>query len=369
MATLASPAKRQKVGEDQNSLAEGAKSGGELGSFDFCVLRVEEKVPGRVLQTVTAAVLERQRLSSRLAEEGKIAQVRPFEKRLKQYLARIEGLYLPHVAYHNATHAADVVATADWMMQSTFFDGKVDALDRLGVLVAGAVHDVAHPGRNNAFQKNLLTDLAIRYNDQSVLEHMHVSTAFEALLKDEALNWFALLRSAEGNLQQRLRRCLVDCVLGTDMEKHGLHLTFAKALAAETASQELKEEQKTKLLECVVHAADINFACKRRASMLQWTRRLLDEFWEQGDEEQRRGMQVSMLCNRAEELPKVPQGQLGFIRFVLKPFFAPLADILPEMKKATDQLKDTEDFWEEMKEKNEPVTRIFGDEEFGRASE
>jgi high affinity cGMP-specific 3',5'-cyclic phosphodiesterase 9 len=37
-------------------------------------------------------------------------------------------------------------------------------------------HDLDHPGVNNAFQMNALTNLALAYNDMSPLENHHCGT-------------------------------------------------------------------------------------------------------------------------------------------------------------------------------------------------
>ncbi len=45
-------------------------------------------------------------------------------------------------------------------------------------LMAGAVHDVAHPGLTNQFLVATQSPLAVLYNDASVLENHHAATAF-----------------------------------------------------------------------------------------------------------------------------------------------------------------------------------------------
>ena len=42
-------------------------------------------------------------------------------------------------------------------------------------------HDIDHPGTNNAFQQFTQSDLALLYNDQSVLENHHSAMAFKIL--------------------------------------------------------------------------------------------------------------------------------------------------------------------------------------------
>lgn len=47
--------------------------------------------------------------------------------------------------------------------------------------MAAAIHDFEHPGVNNAFLINSESDLALKYNDTSVLENYHASRAFEVM--------------------------------------------------------------------------------------------------------------------------------------------------------------------------------------------
>ena len=48
-------------------------------------------------------------------------------------------------------------------------------------LVAAAVHDVDHPGKSNQFLIETSHDLALLYNDNSVLENHHLAVAFKTM--------------------------------------------------------------------------------------------------------------------------------------------------------------------------------------------
>ena len=48
-------------------------------------------------------------------------------------------------------------------------------------LVAAAVHDVDHPGRSNQFLIETSDNLALLYNDNSVLENHHLAVAFKTM--------------------------------------------------------------------------------------------------------------------------------------------------------------------------------------------
>jgi hypothetical protein len=52
---------------------------------------------------------------------------------------------------------------------------KLTPLEHIGAIVAAISHDVDHPGFNNNFLVNTKDEIALLYNDQSVLENHHVA--------------------------------------------------------------------------------------------------------------------------------------------------------------------------------------------------
>ena len=57
------------------------------------------------------------------------------------------------------------------------------------LLFAAIIHDYEHPGLNNSYQMNTESDLALRYNNKSILENHHASAALR-LLKEDQFNIF-----------------------------------------------------------------------------------------------------------------------------------------------------------------------------------
>ena len=94
---------------------------------------------------------------------------------------------------------------------------KIDEFEYLAILTAACVHDFEHPGVNNIFLSKTQHPIAIRYNDQSVLENYHISAAFEVLLGDQANNWAEKLEVTDFT---RIKSLMIDCVLATDMTIH-----------------------------------------------------------------------------------------------------------------------------------------------------
>ena len=100
------------------------------------------------------------------------------------FLQIIEQNYFDN-PYHNAVHAADVCQSLHVILQMTgnrFFSSKENKMESFAALLAAIVHDIGHPGRNNAFQQNSRSELALRYNDQSILENFHAASAFQIMM-------------------------------------------------------------------------------------------------------------------------------------------------------------------------------------------
>merc|ERR1712061_199490 len=80
----------------------------------------------------------------------------------------------------------------------------------------------------------------------------------------------------------------------------------------------------------VVHASDLSNPSKTFSLASQWSERCLQEFFMQGDAEQKLGLPVSPMCDRLTT--NVPGSQLGFIDFMVQPTFVGWRAILPRVK-------------------------------------
>ena len=57
----------------------------------------------------------------------------------------------------------------------------MENLENLSALIVSFGHEVGHPGLNNRFLVNNLEEMAIAYNDISVLKNMYVSIIFSTM--------------------------------------------------------------------------------------------------------------------------------------------------------------------------------------------
>ena len=80
--------------------------------------------------------------------------------------------------YHNSTHAADVLHNMYCLLKGPPLCDFLTDLDILACLYAAIIHDLAHPGVNNALMISTSTMQACLYHDKSVLENYHLAPRF-----------------------------------------------------------------------------------------------------------------------------------------------------------------------------------------------
>ncbi|CAJ1358867.1 unnamed protein product [Effrenium voratum] len=157
----------------------------KAGAFDFDAIAFAAlpEVQGQPITLLGNYMLSSSGYISLLQETGWLSQG-DFEGRLTRFLTEIDRRYRPEAIYHSSAHATDVMATICWFLRLPYFSERSSILDYTLSVIAGAVHDVGHPGFNNDFQKTTFSDLALRYNDKSVLENFHEKDKEKATFDD-----------------------------------------------------------------------------------------------------------------------------------------------------------------------------------------
>ena len=90
----------------------------------------------------------------------------------------------------------------------------LDELACLALLLSAICHDLEHPGLTNAYQVNSCSELALRYNDTSVLEHHHTAVAFTMIERS------GIVSHLNDGEYKALRKLIVSAILATDMGVH-----------------------------------------------------------------------------------------------------------------------------------------------------
>jgi len=263
--------------------------------------------------------------------------------------------------FHNEAHATLVCHSAHWLaVRGRAFSHPHSPSFQVATDIAALAHDVGHFGRNNLFCLNSGNELALTYNDRSILENMHAATCFN-LMQEPGCN---VLRDNSPEFRKKYREHMVDLILATDMSSHFdfLGKFRLRASSPEFAPQENVDDRR--LVErCYLKAADLGHAALPWEMHEKWALRLLTEFYEQGDEEQGLGLPVSPLCERTGNAREFGESQKGFLQFVILPLFKELALVTsPEVgETCLTRLEVNAEDWVKMKPSAELEAIVKGE--------
>uniref|UniRef100_A0A8D2AK67 Phosphodiesterase n=1 Tax=Sus scrofa TaxID=9823 RepID=A0A8D2AK67_PIG len=286
-------------------------------------------------------------------QEELLAQERDLLKKFRipvdtmvTYMLTLEDHYHPDVAYHNSLHAADVLQSTHVLLATPALDAVFTDLEILAALFAAAIHDVDHPGVSNQFLINTNSELALMYNDESVLENHHLAVGFKLLQEDNC----DIFQNLSKRQRQSLRKMVIDMVLATDMSKHMTLLADLKTMVETkkvTSSGVLlldNYSDRIQVLRNMVHCADLSNPTKPLELYRQWTDRIMAEFFQQGDRERERGMEISPMCDK--HTASVEKSQVGFIDYIVHPLWETWADLVhPDAQEILDTLEDNRDWY------------------------
>jgi len=303
-----------------------------LGTNDFDVFALEEESDGRPLSAMCNFLFDKHNL-----------EAVGIDRRVwRSFFLRIEMDYRcpTIVRYHNRLHAAAVLASTYWFMSKTIiFQNECDMSDWLAMITAAAVHDVAHSGHSNSFLIQTESDLAITYNDLTIMENYHLAHTFR-LLKRPELN---IMKKLPRDSQRRMRKEIINLVLATDMSKHN---SKCERLSVEQGD---RNTNKDFLLKCTLHAADLCSNSLQWDTCFKFSKRIIEEFHDEGDQLRKRNLEVLPLFDRTSPDSSLASSQLTFIRFVVRPFYELLAHWVPELNKAImSQMNFNYEQWEIM---------------------
>lgn len=263
---------------------------------------------------------------------------------LVNYLLHLEHHYRNN-PYHNQIHGADVAQSIAVLISTPALDDVFSDLEVLAAIIASAIHDVDHPGFTNQYLINTQNELAIMYNDESVLEQHHLAVAFK-LLQDRDCDFLVGLNRKQ---RQSFRKMVIEMVLATDMSKHMSLLADLKTMVeakkvSGTDNLLDKYQDRIQVLRSAIHLADLSNPAKPIDLYRQWNERILEEYWRQGDREKQLGLEVSPMCDRGNVT--VEKSQVGFIDYIVHPLFETWAELVhPDAHAILDQLEDNRQWY------------------------
>jgi len=270
--------------------------------------------------------------------------------KLNNFLHKVESSYNESNFYHNSLHASDVLGSSVFLMNKGLQScGNLQDIDVFSLVTAALCHDIGHPGVNNAFLVASQDKLAMKYNDHSILENMHCNKTFE-ILSEESCNIIESLEEAE---YRKFRKLVIAAILATDLQVHFTKVAeFKERLQKEYSLED--EKFCTLAVQVLLKCADIAHGAKTLRLHKAWTKKIVNEFFKQGDFEREKGLPVSPLCDRRNVV--VSTSQLGFLKVLVLPLYEAWQEFVEQnedeesssaMKLTLENIYENIDFWEQ----------------------
>ncbi|XP_017350073.1 cGMP-inhibited 3',5'-cyclic phosphodiesterase 3A isoform X1 [Ictalurus punctatus] len=326
----------------------------QINNWNFPIFSLVEKTNGKC-----GCILSQ--MSYRLFEDtGLFKMFHIPVKEFMNYFHALENGYRD-IPYHNRIHATDVLhavwylttqpvpglpllahnsisvsdsdavsgishGNMDYLFSKTYpkmedgygcLSGLIPALELMALYVAAAMHDYDHPGRTNAFLVATSAPQAVLYNDRSVLENHHAASAWNLFMSQPEYNFLASLDHVDF---KRFRFLVIEAILATDLKKHFDFLAeFNAKVGHEGCSGIDWSNENDRLLVCqmCIKLADVNGPLKHKDLHLQWTEGIVNEFYEQGDEEASLDLPISPFMDRSA--PQLAKLQESFITHIVGP--------------------------------------------------
>ena len=113
--------------------------------------------------------------------------------------------------YHNNLHACDVLQTTHCTISQTGLKDWMSDLEIFSLLFSAIIHDYNHTGTTNNFHVQSTSDLAVIYNDKSVLENHHVAAFFRTMIDNDC----NILQNMNKQEYKQFRSLMIEMVLHT----------------------------------------------------------------------------------------------------------------------------------------------------------
>uniref|UniRef100_A0A0G4I568 PDEase domain-containing protein n=1 Tax=Chromera velia CCMP2878 TaxID=1169474 RepID=A0A0G4I568_9ALVE len=289
--------------------------------------------------------------SALLSLQPHFPQVGISKARALKLFSHIQDCYSPVNQYHNAAHGADVLQGAAVLSDYSPLAGVFNEVQRTALYLASAAHDINHPGLTSGFLLNVEAELALLYNDMSVLENMHSAVLF-TVMRSLGVDLYDSLTPLE--TRKEMRKTIVSLIMATDLAKSSEYIAKMRGVFSACDLQALAEtpalpsppedeeplpeqlrsllsespEHALSMLQMILKICDVGHPAKPMKQHERWTALCHEEFWSQGDIERELGLPISPLCDRNAESAKHPAaGQIGFMTFVVSPILLPFCRV------------------------------------------
>ncbi|CAF0769042.1 unnamed protein product [Rotaria sordida] len=245
-----------------------------------------------------------------------------------------------NVPYHNWSHAFSVAHAIYTVIKQT--KHKFTPNQCIALFVACLCHDLDHRGKTNDYMVKSASTLASIYSTSTMERHHFNQTV--TILQTESHNIFKHLSPKE------YRQMLDDirhCILATDLALFFENRPKFEHIIDNSQFDWNNKEHTQLMMGLSMTAADLCSSFKQWEVQRSNVSIIMEEFFQQGDEEKRRGIQPQSLMDRslAHELPK---NQVNFIKSICIPCYSLIVRILPETMPMLNGARSNLQRWQEL---------------------
>ncbi|XP_034756718.1 cAMP-specific 3',5'-cyclic phosphodiesterase 7B-like isoform X2 [Etheostoma cragini] len=288
---------------DDTYLGQAAHMLSKVGKWNFDIFLFDRLTKGNSLVTLMCHLLN---------VYGLVHHFQLDMVKLHRFLGMVQEDYHSQNPYHNAVHAADVTQAMYCYLKEPKLAEQLSPLDVFLGLMAAAAHDVDHPGVNQPFLIKTRHHLASLYQNTSVLESHHWRSTVGMLRESR------LLSHLPADMQD-MEQQLGSLILATDISRQNEFLsTFREHLDNQDLDLQLASHRHF-MLQIALKCADVCNPCRFWELSKQWSERVCEEFYRQGDLERKFDFEISPQCN--QQVDSVPDIQIGFISYIVEPLF------------------------------------------------
>lgn len=273
------------------------------------------------------------------------------------FIRETEVYYEKHRnSFHNFRHGITVMNQAYSLFKISNLANYFTQTGITAFVFAGLMHDIDHTGKNNLFEINAWSKLAIRYNDNSVLENHHAARTFR-ILEEREFNIFEKMHQDDYPM---FRKYIIQSILSTDIKKHFTELPeFKQRLdSGDFSPYEDKENIKDFLLMIgvLLHCCDLYTPALPWNASVMWNMRLNKEFRAQSEEESSMNIPLTPFLVGLESKQKLANSEKYFITQIVTPLWLEVDRFLQgAVKVRLKNIDDNIQHWKRVSEGEEEV--------------
>ncbi|XP_041360906.1 cAMP and cAMP-inhibited cGMP 3',5'-cyclic phosphodiesterase 10A-like [Gigantopelta aegis] len=248
------------------------------------------------------------------------------------------------VPFHNWLHAIHTVHTLYCILKGN--KKTFNTVEMMALVIAGLCHDIQHEGFNNEYYEEFHHPLAKLYSS-SIIQNSHYKHTVTILEMDD----HDICSFLSKNDYKLLLKEICQNTIATDVSNfYANHRVMSKMLKSK--SFDIRKDDCRKCFKgLVMLGADLSSVTKDWDVHYATVDNIYEEFYKQGDEERRHGLQVTAMMDRhfRHEMPKQ---QVHFLKCICMPLYTTLQQVFSNTDPLLNKVMKNLQEWKQLASKS-----------------